>query len=217
MSSPSEAVDDATLAAASVRRMPQQARGRAKLTRMLAAADVLLATQGVEALTTTRVAAEAGVSVGTLYRYLPDRHAIIDALAGMYLGRLEDRMAALIERASMQRWDDPVGLLLDAFAELYRSQPGFRALWLGRHLTESAREANRQHNRRMADGLRQILLAQRVVVDNERLPIACRSAQLMSETLIHEAFRDDPAGDPDLLREAKIAMRGYLGALSARP
>src|SRR3954447_25159346 len=63
------------------RRVPRQARAREKLARVLEAADRLLAEEGVEALTTTRVAAAAGVSVGALYQYLPDRDAITEPLA----------------------------------------------------------------------------------------------------------------------------------------
>jgi AcrR family transcriptional regulator len=54
---------------------------------VLKAADRLLAAEGTDALTTTRVAAEAGVSIGALYQYLPDRDAILHALADRYLTR----------------------------------------------------------------------------------------------------------------------------------
>jgi AcrR family transcriptional regulator len=48
---------------------------------MLDAAEALLVAEGAGALTTTRVAEAAGVSVGTLNRYLPDKEAIVEALA----------------------------------------------------------------------------------------------------------------------------------------
>jgi hypothetical protein len=44
---------------------------------------------------------------------------------------------------------------------------------------------------------------------------ACRAAHLIADTLLQEAFRADPEGDPALLREAKTALRGYLAALTA--
>src|SRR5438128_1429102 len=82
---------------ASLRTVPQQARGRDKLSRMLEAADRLMAAEGADAITTTRIAAEAGISVGTVYRYLPHRGAIIEALAIHYLAVLEAQIDALIE------------------------------------------------------------------------------------------------------------------------
>src|SRR3954453_10965883 len=115
-----------------LRRVPRQARSRARLQRMLDAADELLATEGAEALTTTRVAGAAGVSVGSLYQYLPDKEAIVEALAGRYLTEFEGLMEELAERAPLA---DPVGTLIDAFAQRYRDRPGYRALWFGREMT----------------------------------------------------------------------------------
>src|SRR3954468_21993062 len=119
-----------------LRRVPRQARSRARLQRMLDAADALLATEGAAALTTTRVAEAAGVSVGSLYQYLPDKGAIVEALARRYLAEFEEVMDKVVERAASESWDDPVGVLIDTFAEHYRRRPGYRALWFGRNLGE---------------------------------------------------------------------------------
>src|SRR5919202_2147736 len=91
-----------------LRRVPRQARSRARLQRMLDAADELLASEGAEALTTTRVAEAAGVSVGSLYQYLPDKEAIVEALAGRYLAEFE---ALMEELAAQAPFEDPVGTL----------------------------------------------------------------------------------------------------------
>lgn len=57
-------------------RSPQQDRSRRTVDRILTAADVLIAEHG-SAVTTTAIASEAGVSVGALYRFFPDKHAEI--------------------------------------------------------------------------------------------------------------------------------------------
>lgn len=198
-----------------LRRTPRQARSRERLAQVLATADRLLATEGPEALTTTRVAAEAGMSVGAVYQYLPDRDAIIEALATSYLARIEVTMASFLGVAAEQRWADPVGALVDGFAQVYRSEPGFRALWFGRHLTEATRSADREHKMRMAAMLRELVLAQHLLADDARLDDACRAGHLIADTLLQEAFRAEPDGDAALLREAKTALRGYLAALTA--
>ncbi|WP_410675064.1 TetR family transcriptional regulator [Amycolatopsis sp. cmx-4-68] len=195
------------------RRVPRQARAREKLARVLEAADRLLAEEGVEALTTTRVAAAAGVSVGALYQYLPDRDAITEALADGYLARLEDLMTAFAEQAAKETWDDPVGLLVDAFAGLYRAEPGFRALWLGRGLTEATREADVAHKRVMATGVHRVLVAQRLLRDDEAAATACRTAFLAADAVIQEAFRADPEGAAELLDPLKAMLRAYLERL----
>ncbi|MFF3846038.1 TetR family transcriptional regulator [Streptomyces sp. NPDC002328] len=201
---------------ASLRRTPRQARSRARLARVLAAAERVLVEEGVEALTTTRVAAEAKVSVGSLYQYLPDRNAIIDALAAGYFARLEAAMDELVRVAAAERWEDPVGVLVDAFAGIYRSEHGFRALWFGSGLTERTRAADREHKRRMADGVRRVLLALDAAADDEPLARSCHAATLTADALAQEAFRRDASGDEDILNEAKVMLRGYLTAITSR-
>lgn len=199
-----------------LRRTPRQARSRARLARVLEAAERVLVGEGVQALTTTRVAAEAKVSIGSLYQYLPDRDAIIDALAAGYFARLEAAMDDLVRAAQAGQWDDPVGVLIDAYAAIYRSEHGFRALWFGSALTEQTRAADRAHKRRMADGVRRVLLALDVARDDEALRRACHAAVLAADALAQDAFRRDPEGDPGLLEEAKLMLRGYLTAVAAR-
>ena len=201
---------------APLRRTPQQARSKARLARVLKAAERVLIADGVEALTTTRVAAEAKVSVGSLYQYLPDREAIIDALAAGYFARLEAAMDAFVQAASAGRWEDPVGVLVDEFAAIYRAEHGFCALWFGSGLTERTRAADRAHKRRMADGIRRILLALGLARDDERLARSCLAAILAADALAQEAFRRDAAGDAGLLDEAKVMLRGYLTAIAER-
>ncbi|MDR6977918.1 AcrR family transcriptional regulator [Streptomyces sp. 3330] len=199
-----------------LRRTPRQARSKARLALMLEAAERILVGEGVEALTTTRVAAEAEVSVGSLYQYLPDRDAIIDALAAGYFARLEGVMDDLVRTAARERWEDPVGVLVDTFARVYRTEHGFRALWFGSGLTERTRAADREHKRRMADGVRRVLGALGVAPDDETLARACHAAILAADALAQEAFRRDPGGDTGLLDEAKAMLRCYLTEVVAR-
>ncbi|MEU5278249.1 TetR family transcriptional regulator [Streptomyces asoensis] len=219
-----------------LRRTPRQARSRARLALLLEAAERILVGEGVEALTTTRVAAEAKVSVGSLYQYLPDRDAIIESLASGYFARLEGVMDDLVRTAAREqgrereqeqeqgqgegagqgRWDDPVGLLVDTFARVYRTEHGFRALWFGSGLTERTRAADREHKRRMADGVRRVLLALGVARDDAALARACHAAILAADALAQEAFRRTPEGDADLLDEAKAMLRSYLTQVVAR-
>ncbi|MFI7498617.1 TetR family transcriptional regulator [Streptomyces sp. NPDC049687] len=199
-----------------LRRTPRQARSKARLALLLRAAERILVDEGVEALTTTRVAAEAQMSVGSLYQYLPDRGAIIDALAAGYFARLEALMDDLVRAAARERWEDPVGVLIDAYAGIYRTEHGFRALWFGSGLTEQTRTADREHKRRMADGIRRVLLALDVVRDDEDLARSCHAAVLAADALAQEAFRRHPDGDAALLTEAKVMLRGYLAEVVGR-
>lgn len=60
---------------------PRQARARASVEAIIEAAARVLETSGEDGLNTNAVAERAGVSIGTLYRYFPDKQAILVALA----------------------------------------------------------------------------------------------------------------------------------------
>ena len=204
----------ATTPSASLRVVPQQARGKEKIARVLAAADQLMATEGAEALTMIRVAAESGVSVGSLYRYLPNREVIIESLARHYLGLLEAEMDTLVERVRRGPVDDVVDAGVETFADFYRSHPGFRALWFSRHLNEETRALDRAHKSVMAQRIRELLVAQSIGRrDAATLRIAL-SVQLTTDAIMQEAFRADAAGDPGLLAQLKLMIRSYLAAVA---
>jgi AcrR family transcriptional regulator len=185
---------------------------------VLDSAEEILATAGVEALTTTRIAGEANVAVGSLYQYFPDKRAIVDALAARYLEEFEGLMDEMAERAAGERWqaDDLVDRLIDAYADRYRREPGYRALWFGRHLSEELRQADRQNKAALADGVRRILTGTRAVRDSKGLRTACFAAVLTADALLVEAFQQDPKGEPALLGEAKRILRCHLADVVSR-
>jgi AcrR family transcriptional regulator len=184
---------------------------------VLDAAEDLLAREGVEALTTTRIAAEADVAVGSIYQYFPDKATIVDALAGRYLDEFEALMGDLADRAIDEAWGDQlVDRLIDAYADRYRREPGYRALWFGRHLSRELREADRRNKAALADGVRRILLGSGKVRDAKGLDTACRAAVLCADALLVEAFQSDAKGEPALLDEAKRILRCHLADVVGR-
>ncbi len=66
--------------AVKLRNKPVQARSNETLQRIKTAAHEVAAELGRDRFTTADVAIRAGVSIGTIYRYFPDRISIMDAL-----------------------------------------------------------------------------------------------------------------------------------------
>jgi AcrR family transcriptional regulator len=82
------------------RRRPRQARSRATWEAIVEAAAQILERRGPAGFNTNEVAERAGVSIGTLYQYFADKHAILAAAARRELGEaapLAKRQRALIE------------------------------------------------------------------------------------------------------------------------
>ena len=62
--------------------------------RIVAAGRSVLVDDGYDAFSTNRVAAEAGISPGSLYQYFPDKAAILDVVVDRYWERVADGVAA---------------------------------------------------------------------------------------------------------------------------
>src|ERR1700734_243055 len=98
------------------RRTPMQSRSQQTVQRVLDAASSLLEQMPLEDVTTTRIAAEAGLSIGALYRFFPDKQTIIDAIAVRHVEQfrasLEGSVMKVLERefANLETFD-PAAIL----------------------------------------------------------------------------------------------------------
>ena len=102
----------------SVRKRPQQARSARLVAYILEAAVRVLAREGAQKFTTARVAEEAGVSVGSLYQYFPNKQAI--------LFRLQtdewDETSALLESILVNSNEPPLDRLRSTVRAFFQSE-----------------------------------------------------------------------------------------------
>jgi AcrR family transcriptional regulator len=82
------------------RKQPKQARSNDLVAAVLEAALQVLATEGAARFTTSRVAEKAGVSVGSLYQYFPNKAAILFRLQADEWRRTTALLRAILEDAT---------------------------------------------------------------------------------------------------------------------
>ncbi|MFK0225202.1 TetR/AcrR family transcriptional regulator [Streptomyces sp. NPDC090303] len=199
-----------------VRRKPRQARSRARVEAVLGAADRILSQEGYEALTMRRIAEDAGVPVGSIYQFFPDKGAVVGALGRRYLEAFGTAIDELVERAAEGRLTDLVGTMVDVYSEVFRSQPGGMALWAGRHLSPELARADEASNALIAEGLLRIMEHLTGGPGGERARRATRMVVWAANAVLHEVFRGD--GEPDLetVEELKRMLDRYWEDLRGR-
>jgi AcrR family transcriptional regulator len=124
------------------RRLPSQRRSRERVERMLAAAAALIAEKGSDAMRMGEVAEKAGVSIGSLYQFFPDKSAIIRTLAQRY--NAEGRAcieAALAAPGSMKALRAAFMGLIDIYYGLFLAEPVRRDVWFGMQADKGLRES----------------------------------------------------------------------------
>lgn len=134
--------------AGSLRRAPSQRRSRERVERILAVATGLIAAQGSDALRMAEVAAKAGISIGSLYQYFPDKAAIIRTLAE----RINAEGRACIEEGLRDVRDaaglrDAFGRLIDTYYGLFLAEPVMRDIWSGLQADKGLREIDLEDSR----------------------------------------------------------------------
>jgi AcrR family transcriptional regulator len=193
-----------------LRRVPVQGRSVARVQRMLDACAELVDEIGYETLTTTLLAERAGVAIGSVYQFFPDKRAIVQALTlrnlEAYLSRLSARSAAV----EFAHWWDVVDAAIDEYIAMHRDVPGFRTLHFGDVVDVHLLDAERDNNTIIAEQLAALLVEQFGAVAGPRLDFALAIAVEAGDALIKLAFRRDPEGDPAVLAEAKALIREYL-------
>ncbi len=122
------------------RRRPKQLRSRQTVEAVLDAVVRILKREGIDAVTTNRIAEVAGVSIGSVYQYFPDKRAIYAALHDRHveeIGRLIER--TLVEEASAS-FESFVRALVNALVDAHGSDPDLHhALSQAPHSGEGAR------------------------------------------------------------------------------
>jgi AcrR family transcriptional regulator len=107
------------------RRRPHQERSERRLREILDVTARLLERIGPDKLTTNHVAAELGVSVGTLYHYFPNKHAILYVMGVEWLRQWEHAFDG-IEALSLTGLALPefISGAVDRLLEVYVNQRG---------------------------------------------------------------------------------------------
>jgi AcrR family transcriptional regulator len=199
----------------SSRKQPRQARSTELVAAILEAAVQVLAKEGAQRFTTARVAEKAGVSVGSVYQYFPNKAAILFRLqsdewrqtTGMLRGILEEldkppleRLRALVHAFVRSECEEAqMRTALSDAAPLYRDAP-------------EAREAK-------AAGSDIVLKFMREVLPDASEATRAQTGELIKMTLsqVGKAFSDTPrtAGEIAAYADAMADMfSAYLESLT---
>lgn len=163
----------------SSRRKPKQARSNDLVAAILEAALQVLEKEGAQRFTTTRVAERAGVSVGSVYQYFPNKASILFRLQSDEWKQTSDMLCGILEDAKRPPLER-LRMLVHAFVRSECEEAGMRVA-----LNDAAplyRDAPEAHEARAAgDRIMQAFM-------REALPDAADATRALAADLITTTF-----------------------------
>ncbi len=196
-----------------VRHRPVQARGRVRFDAILTAARELLAEGGVEGFTIDDVAHRAGIPVGSVYQFFPNKFAIVAELDALDTAALIHDMAGSAERFARGDWQSETNSLIDLVAAHWVDDPTRRAVWLAMRSTAATRSLAAEHSRALVKTLLPMI---QNLTPGRSLDEQVTMSEVvieMSQSLLHFSVSDGEP-NPATVRELKRMLRAYLRAVA---
>lgn len=200
---------------------PAQRRSRETYDRILKTAGELLEEVGMERISTNMVAERAGVSPAALYRYFPNKYALVVALAELVAQVSNKPIAEWIRAGGLETrtLDEAVAKNFEIqkrITDIIREFPG--GPWIARSMRALPvlREVANRSRRGVVDQLFAIQHVRYAHVPEAELRAAIRLSTevLSSNTLM---VLEDPELDADgMLREGCLMVALYYEALDAK-
>ena len=193
------------------RRRPSQERSRDRVERILDATAKLLGDTPVDKITTAAIAETAGVPIGSVYQYFPNKLAVLAELARRVMEQVDLKTASLIaEDFGILPWDQAIDRAIDATMEGFAEQPGYLQLLLSIRPTPEFRAITDESNERVAAMLA-FHPALQAVIPPERIQLVTRAAIQAVNSLQDWALsQDDPDLTNQIIAEMKTLLKGYL-------
>ena len=201
------------------RKEPTQARSRQTVSDILEAGAQVFAERGYAGATTTRVAQRAGVSVGSLYQYFPNKDSLLVALSARHVRRAHDAIERALDRFDfgpaepLPALAERLHALVDAMLVSHQDEPVLhRVLFEESPRRPQVDELERE--REAALGARFVaLLRAHPEVRVPDLELAATLAAQTMESLCHEyVLHERPRVPPErFAAEVTEVLHRYLG------
>lgn len=196
------------------RNAPTQRRSRERLARIARAAGELCAQLGADAVTMEAIAERAETSIGSLYRFYPNRDALLHAVAERYvadLAELLDRDDGSAAEVAALPLGDLVNAMLDPFEAFQRTHPGYFAILFAPQGSSALRAIRGRLRERLAERLEAIIRVRVPRMNPQKRRRVSLAAVEAARALLQFIDRSVPRAEQAAMRaELRAMLVAYL-------
>ena len=194
------------------RKRPEQDRSRATVDAIIAAAAHVLVRAGYAAFTTNRVAEKAGVSIGSLYQYFPNKDSLWGELMKRHLNDIESSIEMAMQNVETRSLDEIIRTAVQQNIRSHEIDPE-----LHRVLSEEVPmlghlDWKKDYTKRIEARLRSLLLLKRHEITVPDIDLAVYVIGRTTEAVVHNAVWQRPQdfASGALAEELSRMLLGYL-------
>lgn len=200
--------------AVSPRKAPRQARSQATVTAILDAAARVLVERGYAATNTNLVAERAGVSVGSLYQYFPNKDALIAALQSRHEQQMNEVSHRAMDESEGLDLEAALTLVITELVEAHRVEAGLHRVLETQLAGLDRLDSHEETEAKISGRFEELLHRYPGEVHVPHIPLAVYMLMHSLHGLVHAVVDERPAGVSldQATREMVRMARAYLTA-----
>ncbi|HEY4345174.1 MAG TPA: TetR/AcrR family transcriptional regulator [Parvibaculum sp.] len=196
-----------------IKRAPRQKRAVETYERILDVATRLLTEIGVERISTNLIAAEAGIKVPTLYRYFPNKYAVLMALGDRLMARQNDIIVEWLARSDKAEKPDAliddIHFLIGGTIAATKAAPGALTIMLALRAVPTLQDVRLRSHRMMSDIVVDRLMPRLPHVAREILWPRIRLSVELCYAAIEMALEEPLVDAETVARETSTQIQAY--------
>ena len=192
------------------RKAPRQQRSQEMLDLILQAATRVLRRESLAGFNTNRVAEVAGISVGSLYQYFPNKAALVTALIARAHAKLADALQALVDLPQPGSLRETLQAVAALAVEQQYGDPVLAAALDHEEQRLPIQPLLRQFDERLHACTSTLLLRHRAELSHALPASAARDCLVITQALVEADAHRSNKPPPDLEQRIVRALLGYL-------
>ncbi|WP_336819588.1 TetR/AcrR family transcriptional regulator [Cedecea sp. MMO-103] len=197
-----------------MRKLPKQKRSQATVSAIVEAATQVLGEKGWRYFTTNEVAEFAGVSIGSLYQYFPNKLVLVEAIRKKHFSDVINVLQAASENT--EDVNQSFNLLIEGMLSVHGAHPALhRALVEEAPRSDEAISAHAEFEKKYNEYYLALVSRYGARRNAQDIQTAAWTLSAAIEGVVHQAALRGLTGSPALKRELVQLLFGYLRGQTA--
>ncbi len=197
-----------------IKKIPKQVRAIERVEKILSISKTIVETEGVDALTTTKLSATAGIPVGSIYQYFDCREDILEFLYANAYNEVLDKVQSALEKTDIKPdFQSLNNEIITVFWTTAKTHKSFNQLTRWANSLSTIWESTTHNNSQIPLMVEQVLDRSNMLPNQMRKQAVITTLSTVISVLIDQAIENEAEAE-SLIDELRILLEAYVGTLN---